>query len=424
MHKTILLITLLFVCFTSAHSLTDIEKKYYDNMEKQNQKLTEQVESQQKEINDLKLNQNRLENLVINEPARLDKRIDDAKEIFSIKLDFATYIIGALGLFITVSGLIFGFLGININKTNKAIVFKQKEYDEKLKKLHSKADAINQQLENHKEKLPAADKDIKSYTPEDLDNLEEYVQLLRREKAEKDYTAGEWFYIGLHYQNCNKFEDAIKAYDEAIRINPKAHAVWGNKGIALISNNKFKEAIEAFNEALNIKPNLPELLNNKGVAFERLNEFDKAIKLYEKAIGIKYDYVYAWFNKGDALQNLKRHHDAIKAYEEAIKIKPDYHEAWNGKAWNLMLDGKYQEALEAVNKAIELKNNEYSQDTKAAILMKMGRFEEALEYSNKAIELVPEDTKDKDEIEKTHRQILEAIAERDKAKTNEEEKDA
>ena len=52
-----------------------------------------------------------------------------------------------------------------------------------------------------------------------------------------------------------KFEEAIKAYDEAIRLDPKLAIAWYNKGVALGDLGKYDEAIEAYDEAIRLDPN-------------------------------------------------------------------------------------------------------------------------------------------------------------------------
>jgi tetratricopeptide (TPR) repeat protein len=44
----------------------------------------------------------------------------------------------------------------------------------------------------------------------------------------------------------NKSDEAIKAYDKAIEINPQDSDAWDNKGIALYILNKYDEAIKGF----------------------------------------------------------------------------------------------------------------------------------------------------------------------------------
>jgi Flp pilus assembly protein TadD len=46
-----------------------------------------------------------------------------------------------------------------------------------------------------------------------------------------------------------KHDEAIKAYDEAIRLNPKLAAAWNGKGCALRSLGRFADADAAFAKA-------------------------------------------------------------------------------------------------------------------------------------------------------------------------------
>ena len=50
----------------------------------------------------------------------------------------------------------------------------------------------------------------------------------------------------------NESDEAIKAYDKAIEINPKYSEAWNNKGNALYNQTKFDEAIKAYNKAIEI----------------------------------------------------------------------------------------------------------------------------------------------------------------------------
>jgi tetratricopeptide (TPR) repeat protein len=47
----------------------------------------------------------------------------------------------------------------------------------------------------------------------------------------------------------NKFDEAIKAYDKAIEIDPQHSNAWYNKGLALTKLNRSNEAIKAFDKA-------------------------------------------------------------------------------------------------------------------------------------------------------------------------------
>jgi tetratricopeptide (TPR) repeat protein len=52
--------------------------------------------------------------------------------------------------------------------------------------------------------------------------------------------------MGGVYTVLNKFEKAIKAYKEAIKINPNKYGAYNNMGLAYTGLGKFKKAIEAY----------------------------------------------------------------------------------------------------------------------------------------------------------------------------------
>ncbi len=60
-----------------------------------------------------------------------------------------------------------------------------------------------------------------------------------------------------------KSDEAIKAYDKAIEINPQDSRSWDGKGIALSKLNKSNEARKAFDKAIEINPQDPIALNLK-----------------------------------------------------------------------------------------------------------------------------------------------------------------
>src|SRR5271157_692852 len=84
----------------------------------------------------------------------------------------------------------------------------------------------------------------------------------------------------------NKSDEALKAYDKAIEINPQNTDAWNNKGDALSKQNKYDEALKAFDKAIEINPQNTDAWNNKGDALSKQNKSDEAKKAYDKAIEI------------------------------------------------------------------------------------------------------------------------------------------
>ena len=53
--------------------------------------------------------------------------------------------------------------------------------------------------------------------------------------AQCQQTAEQWFDKGLALYNQSKYDEAVMAYNEAIRLDPQYAAAWSNKGLLSIA---------------------------------------------------------------------------------------------------------------------------------------------------------------------------------------------
>lgn len=67
--------------------------------------------------------------------------------------------------------------------------------------------------------------------------------------AQCQQTAEVWCNKGIALADQNEYDEAIKAYDEAIRLDPDDAEAWYHKGIALEALGKIAEATAAFIKA-------------------------------------------------------------------------------------------------------------------------------------------------------------------------------
>ncbi|MFA5347581.1 MAG: tetratricopeptide repeat protein [Methanoregula sp.] len=58
-----------------------------------------------------------------------------------------------------------------------------------------------------------------------------------------------WYHKGLILSQLKRFEEALSAYDEAIRLDPDYAPVWSDKGFTLRQLNRFEEALSAYDAA-------------------------------------------------------------------------------------------------------------------------------------------------------------------------------
>jgi len=128
------------------------------------------------------------------------------------------------------------------------------------------------------------------------------------------------FNMGSTYLATGRYADAVRAFENVVKINPKNEVAWNNLGSALSKLEKHEDALHCYEKALEINPNFEIAWNNKGNALARLGRFEEALRCYDEAISIRHDYHDAWVNKGYVLVKIGRYNEAIACANEANKI--------------------------------------------------------------------------------------------------------
>ncbi len=126
------------------------------------------------------------------------------------------------------------------------------------------------------------------------------------------------------------------------------------RGNQFFATESYEEALRSYDQALKIKPDKDSAWYNRGVALGKLGRYEEEIASYDQALKIKPDEDSAWYNRGNALGKLGRYEEAIASYDQALKIKPDKYEASYYKASCYAFLGKADLALENLQQAIAL----------------------------------------------------------------------
>jgi beta propeller repeat protein len=204
-------------------------------------------------------------------------------------------------------------------------------------------------------------------------------------------SAEEWLHKGIELVNQGKYDQAIQAWDEAIKINPQYTYAWSNKGNILNVLGKYDEAIRACDQAIKINPQYTYAWTNKGNALVGQGRYDEALQAYDQAISINPQSVDAWNNKGNALYLLGKYDDAIKAFDRTISINPQYADAWYNKGVALYQLGMYNSAINAFDQATSLHPMlAQAWAIKGNAFYNLGKYDEAIIAYDQAIRINPE----------------------------------
>ncbi len=213
-----------------------------------------------------------------------------------------------------------------------------------------------------------------------------FMGALRKTAPQK--TAQQWRKEGDALRELKRYEEALSAYEQALRLDPNFADAYINKGIALRELKRQEEALAAYEQALRLDPNYAVAHNNKGNVLDDLKRYEEALAAYELAIRLDPNYAVAYINKGNALRELKRPQEALAAYEQAIRLDPNLALAYNGKGSALYDLKRYEEALAAYEQAIRLDPNwALAYHNKGLTLDALGKKREAQQAYEKARQL-------------------------------------
>ncbi|MGA2604403.1 MAG: tetratricopeptide repeat protein [Verrucomicrobiia bacterium] len=161
--------------------------------------------------------------------------------------------------------------------------------------------------------------------------------------------------LGLALEQAGRVQEAIRHYEQALRINPDYAEAHYNLGIALGRLGRGPEAIAQFEQALRLDPDYAKAHNNLALALVPLGRLPEAMGHWEQALRIKPDFAEAHNNLGNALLLGGRINDAIGHYEQVLRIEPDLAEAHCNLGVALEKDGRVQEAIQHYQQALQIR---------------------------------------------------------------------
>ncbi|MBV6621953.1 MAG: tetratricopeptide repeat protein [Rivularia sp. (in: Bacteria)] len=204
-------------------------------------------------------------------------------------------------------------------------------------------------------------------------------------------TAAQWLERGNQLWRSRRYDEAVKAFDEAIKQKPSfVYLAYYGKGLALGLEKKYKEAITASEQATKLKPGFVAGWKRQSLDYRKLKRLDKALFTINKAIQLQPENPNLYLIKRVILSDLKQYAQAEVAITEAIKLSPRalFYDSRgilyrNQKKWDL--------ALADYNQAININPEDASVYINRGNLYKdKKKWDLALADYNKAIQINPE----------------------------------
>ena len=156
--------------------------------------------------------------------------------------------------------------------------------------------------------------------------------------------------IGVAYMNQQRFADAQKQFDAALKTQPDYALAKLNLGISLLSQQKSEDAKKALLEASENLPRDPYAWYNLGLVYKDVGEQEKAIAAFRHVTEIAPTEPDAFYFIGYLSTQLQKYDDAIAAFQSALAVFPFHASAEFGLARAYQRKGESDRAREHLQK--------------------------------------------------------------------------
>ena len=161
-----------------------------------------------------------------------------------------------------------------------------------------------------------------------------------------------WTALGDLLRSSDQYREAADAYNKAIAGLPpgdrRLTGLYYARGVSLERANRWDDAERDFQAALKINPNRADVLNYLGYSWiEKGQHLDQAVAMLEKARALRPMDGFIADSVGWAYFRLGRYQDAVRTLEEAVQLAPgaaDVNDHLGDAYWRVgrKIDARYQ----------------------------------------------------------------------------------
>ncbi len=135
--------------------------------------------------------------------------------------------------------------------------------------------------------------------------------------------------MGIEFLKQNEPENAIKQFEQAVKIDPRFVFAWDNLGVCRRKAGKLDEALDAYNKSLELDPKGVTPLHNIPVVYEYQKKYDEALAAYGRITSIYPDDPEAFYGKGRIYSMYKIDYEKAldnmcKAYNAYVLLQSPY----------------------------------------------------------------------------------------------------
>jgi predicted O-linked N-acetylglucosamine transferase (SPINDLY family) len=193
---------------------------------------------------------------------------------------------------------------------------------------------------------------LSGHTHVQLGDLPSAIKAFRKAANLDPANADDLNNLSLAYFNSERFEDAARAGEEALKRNSKHVKALVNLANAYVTLERYDDAIPLFEQALSMEPGYVKARVNYSAALLKAQRPEDAFEALGDLVN-RTDHVGAQKAAGHALASQRRHEEAIEYYKNALRVEPDNASVYGAIAIAFRETAKYKDAIEAAEFAVK-----------------------------------------------------------------------
>ncbi len=172
---------------------------------------------------------------------------------------------------------------------------------------------------------------------------------------------------GQELINAKTYHAAVALLSDGVGFFPDKPELYDTLGTAYTGSGQFQEAIRQYSRAMRINPaftsamkNMASCYNNQGVRYAEAGQWEKAIEAYTESLRLmpdmeeaKKNLRAAYWNRAVGLSKARNDKEAIKAYQQFLTLDPNSRDAHNNLGAIYFRMGDYEGAIAEFQSALE-----------------------------------------------------------------------
>jgi tetratricopeptide (TPR) repeat protein len=143
-----------------------------------------------------------------------------------------------------------------------------------------------------------------------------------------DTLANAWNNLGLIAARENRTDEAVKDFQQAVRLSPHHRIALNNLGNAYRVQKNWDEARRTFEHALEVDNKDPEANYGLGMVFAQADDEAHAYEYLQRALKSRPHYPEALNNLGILYLRTQRRDQAVASFEKCIRVAPKFDQAY------------------------------------------------------------------------------------------------